>query len=80
MKLLKMIEGYSSCHPVQRMGKTNYSQQHMAYYLAANRDHKGLYMTKNNWENLQLFWWNFPHLIIKAIPDGLTVRFPSCNK
>lgn len=75
-----MIEGYSSCHPVQRMGKTNYSQQYMAYYLAANPNNNGFYVTKDNWNNLQLFWWNFPHLIVKPIEYGLEIKFPKCDK
>lgn len=70
---------YPECHPVIRMGKTNYTQQHMAYFLSANRDRKAFYMTINNYTNLQLFWWNFPHLIINCIPEGLTVKFPACH-
>jgi len=70
---------YSEDHPIRQMGKTNYSQQLMAYYLAANRDKRAMYATLNNWTNLQLFWWNFPHLIIKPIETGLIVKFPNCG-
>lgn len=70
---------YSEYHPIRQMGKTNYSQQLMAYYLAANRDKRAMYATLNNWTNLQLFWWNFPHLIVVPMKDGLVLEFPCCE-
>lgn len=71
---------YHQDHPIRRLGRTNYSQQHMAYYLSANRERKAMYATNNNWTNLQLFWWNFPHLIIQPVEMGLAVTFPCCEK
>jgi hypothetical protein len=70
---------YHPDHPIQQMGKINYAQQHMAYYLSANRAIGAVYATENANERIQLFWWNFPHLIVSECEIGLLVKFPKCG-